>query len=449
MNSQKLLGLREIALYGVAMNFGVRWLATGAATGPVALPIWIVAGVMFLAPLALATLALSQHFPQEGAIYAWTRETQGPLAGFLCGWFYWASVLPFFAGLLVFAVNLLGQVVGGELGRWLVTPLGVVLVSSALIVAIGAMHAGGIGVGKWMPIIGAGASIALFALILGGGLYLNVRQGSATDFATARYLPKLDANAAILWSTMIFAYGGAEGIALMRSQAKDGARTIAVAVLIVSVGLMLAYASGTASMLMVLSRGQISRLGGLPAVLHVLLQNLHAADLLPAILLGLSLALLGGLSSWFGAAARLPFAAGLSHALPPAFARLSPKTAAPVNAIWMQVALVMALLILSQVGSSVAGAYDFMIAMGTLSFALPYLFMFVAWWKISRARAGKLGAAVGFVVTTSAILCSLVPSPDASDPAAVLAKLIVATLAMTASGAGLYFGGTRRATVPA
>lgn len=448
MNVQKPLGLWEIVLYGAAMNLGIRWLATGAAAGPMALPIWIIAAIVFLVPLMLATLALSQRFPGEGAVYAWTRDTQGPLAGFLCGWFYWASVLPFFAGLLVFTVNLLGGTVGGELGAWLVTPLGVILASSGLIMAIGVMHAAGIGVGKWMPLIGASVTLALVAFIIFGGFYLAARSGSATDFAQARYLPKLDANAAILWSTMIFAFGGAEGIALLRSQARGGLGAIKLAVVMIGIGLMLAYAIGTAAMLMVLPQDQTSRLGGLPEVLQLMLQKLSSPQLAPVVLVGLSVALLGGLSSWFGAAARLPFAAGLSHALPPAFAKLDPKTGAPVNAIWVQTALVIILLVLSQAGTSVAGAYDFMIAMGTLSFALPYLFMFVAWWKITEGNHGKLGAAVGFSITLSAILGSLVPSPDAGDPVTSILKLLAATLVMTASGVGLYYAGSKSAGPP-
>ena len=445
VNVQKPLGLWEIVLYGAAMNLGIRWLATGAATGPVALPIWIVAGIVFLVPLVIATLALSQRFPEEGGIYAWTRNTQGPLAGFLCGWFYWASVLPFFAGLLVFSVNLFARVVGGELGEWLITPLGVIFSSSALILAIGVMHAGGIWVGKWMPLVGSCIGITLVALIIGGGFYLAARDGSATDFGRASYLPKLNANAAILWSTLIFAYSGAEGIALMGSQAKGGTRTVRQAVIMVGACLILAYAVGTAAMLMILPQDQVSRLGGLPEALQVLLQKLALAGLAPVVLLGLSVVMLGGLSSWFGAAARLPFAAGLSHSLPPAFAKLSPKTGAPVNAIWTQVALVILLLILSQAGSSVAAAYDFMIAMGALSTALPYLFMFIAWWKIAQGQANKLGAVVGFVVTASAVLGSLVPSPDAGDPAAAVVKLLFATLIMTLTGVGLYYVGTQRA----
>ena len=449
MDVQRPLRLWEIVLYGVAMNLGIRWLATGAATGHMALPIWIVAAVLFLAPLVLATLALSQRFPEEGAIYAWTRETQGPLPGFLCGWFYWASNLPFFSGLLVFSVGLLARVVGGEAGAWLVTPGGTMIASSALIVTIALMHSAGIGVGKWMPLVGAGITLGLVVLIILGGFYLAGRDGSATDFVRGPYLPKLDANAAILWSTMIFAYGGAEGIALMRSQAKGGAKAVRTAVILVGLGLALVYATGTSAMLMVLPQAHISRLGGLPDALGILLQKLAAPHLLPAILFGFALSLLGALSSWFGATARLPFAAGLSHALPPAFARLSPRTGAPVNAIWLQTALVIVFLALGQSGSSVAGAYDFMIAMGTLSFALPYLFMFVAWRKIASGPAARFGAALGFLVTTSAILGSLVPSPDATHPVATVVKLLFATAVMTAAGAGLYYAGLRRSQAAA
>lgn len=382
-------------------------------------------------------------------MYAWVRETQGPLAGFICGWFYWACNLPFFSGILAFAVSLLGRVVGGEWGTWLQAPEGTMIASSALVVAVALMHSAGIGVGKWVPLIGACISVAIVAFIIVGGFYVGGRDGSATDFAHASYLPRIDANAAILWSTMIFAYGGAEGIPLMRSQAKGGVRSIKIAVSLVGCALILVYATGTTAMLTVLPQERLSRLAGLPDALGALLQKVEAPGLLPFVLLSFSVSSLGGLSSWFGVAARLPFAAGLSHALPPAFAKLSPRTGAPVNAIWLQTAFVIMFLALSEAGSSVAAAYDFLVAMSTLSFSLPYLFMFVAWRKIADRPSARAGAVVGLVVTTSAILGSMVPSPDASAPIAATAKLLFATLVMTVSGAALYYAGTRRALAAA
>ncbi|MBW8880662.1 MAG: amino acid permease, partial [Asticcacaulis sp.] len=85
MDTTKKVGLWDIVLYATAMNFGIRWLATRAATGPMAIPIWAIAAVVFLLPLSMATMALSEKYPGEGAVYAWTRETQGPFMGFLCG----------------------------------------------------------------------------------------------------------------------------------------------------------------------------------------------------------------------------------------------------------------------------------------------------------------------------------------------------------------------------
>ena len=64
----KKAGFWAIALYATSMNFSIRWLATGAATGPVALPVWVLAAILFLVPLIIATLELSARFPEEGAI---------------------------------------------------------------------------------------------------------------------------------------------------------------------------------------------------------------------------------------------------------------------------------------------------------------------------------------------------------------------------------------------
>ena len=442
MDSAKKVGLWDIVLYGTAMNFGIRWLATGAKTGPVAIPIWIAAAVLFLIPLVMATTALSKHFPEEGAIYAWTRKTQGPFAGFMCGWLYWACNLPYFAGLLIFIVSLLAPVIGGDLGHWIAQPLGTFALSSLIVLAVSVMHAAGIGVGKWVPIIGAVASFIILSFLVWAGITLSARFGSATNFATAQYLPKLDANGAILWSTMVFAYGGAEGVALLRNQAKGGAPQIARALVLIGVFLALAYTLGTAGMLMILPQDQASRLAGLPDAMQVALQKLKAPALQPWLLIGLASTMLGGLSAWFGAAARLPFAAGLDKSMPAVLAKLDPKTGAPTTAIWGQAVLVIALLALSQAGATVAAAYDYINAMSVLSYTLPYLFLFVAWLIIG----GSWKAMLGFAVALSAILCSLVPSPDAADGIMATVKLAIAAGVMIGAGVIVYVIGLLRKT---
>ena len=452
----KKSGFWAIALYATSMNFSIRWLATGAATGPVAIPVWILAAVLFLIPLLTATLELSARFPEEGAIYAWTRETQGNFAGFMCGWLYWACNLPYFASLLFFGINLLGEAASGlpggaALGAFLTHPAGAFIASVVLLGLIAFMHAQGFGVGKWFPVVGATLSIGLLFFVVWAGCYLATRDGSATHFASANYALPFNANGAILWSTMVFAFGGDEGVALMRGEAKKGVRTLIGALILLGIFQALSYAGGTAAMMMIVPQDVASRLGGLPQALNVAMTKLHATGLYPAVLLATALSMLGGMSAWFGAAARLPFAVGVDRMLPKALGYRDPKTGAPRVAIWMQALLVIPIMALSALGSSLSGAYDFVVSMGVLTFVIPYLWMFAAYWIVQKhpsqgldfrtpggPKVARWIAGLGLLVTVSAILGSLVPSPDSTDAMGTFLKLILASAVMIGLGAAIY-----------
>jgi len=452
----KKAGFWAIALYATAMNFSIRWLATGAATGPVALPIWVLAAVLFLIPLLTATLELSARFPNEGAIYAWTRETQGDFAGFLCGWLYWACNLPYFASLLFFVVHLAAQALSiwpatAALGQAMLEPTGAFVASCGLLLIVTLMHARGFGVGKWLPVVGATVAIALLLFIVAAGIYLSTRDGPATHFATASYKLPFDANGAILWSSMVFAFGGDEGVALMRNEARNGVKTLVAALVALGLFQALSYAGGTMAMLAIVPQDVASRLGGLPQALNAAMTKLNAAPWFPIVLLASALAFFGGLSAWFGAAARLPFAIGVDRMLPRALGYRDPKTGAPTVSLWMQALLTVPVMALSAMGASVAGAYDFVVSMGVLTFIIPYLWMFVAYWKVQAntddgldfrtpggPKAARGLALLGLIVSLSAILGSMVPSPDAVDKLGTFIKLIVASGVMIGIGVLIY-----------
>ncbi|MDV6332273.1 APC family permease [Asticcacaulis sp. 201] len=449
-------GLWGIALYGTAMNFSIRWLATGAATGPVAITLWIVAALLFLVPLVCATLELSARFPEEGAVYAWVRETQGPFAGFMTGWLYWACNLPYFASLLFFIVNLLGKACLGipataGLGAVLSQPVGAFWAATAILLVVAALHARGFGVGKWLPIASAAVSVAILFFLIWAGFYLSDVTGSATDFARANYTPPFDANGAILWASIVFAFGGVEGVALMRNDVKGGVRTIVPALIVLGLFQTIGYAGGTAAMLAIVPQEIASRLGGLPDALAAALTKLHVSAWLPYLLAAAALTFLGGMSAWFGAAARLPFAIGVDHMLPKVLGRTDPKTGAPVVAITIQAVLVILIMGLSAFGATLAGAYDFVVSMGVLTFVIPYLWMFAAYWIAQKrpdagldwrtpggAMGAKILAALGFIVAFTAILGSLVPSSATTDAMGDFLKLAGASAVLIAIGAVIY-----------
>ena len=313
------------------------------------------------------------------------------------------------------------------------------------------MHAWGFGVGKWLPILSAVVSVGLLFFLIWAGFYLSDIRGSATHFSTANYLPPLNGNSAILWATMVFAFGGVEGVALMRNDVKGGIKTIVPALILLGLLQTLGYAGGTAVMLMIVPHELASRLGGLPDTMAVALAQLHLDRVKPYIFLAIALTFLGGMSAWFGAAARLPFAVGVDRMLPGVVSYQDPKSGAPLVAIGLQAFLVLLIMGLSTLGATLGGAYDFVVSMGVLTFILPYLCMFIAYWQAQKqpsegldwrtpggARWGRLLAGLGFVVALSAVLGSMVPSSDVVDPMGTFLKLIAASATLIAIGAVIY-----------
>ena len=100
---RRALGFRDLVLFYLATTFSLRWIATAAASGPSALVIWVVAAAGLFVPLVFTVLELSSRHPDEGGIYVWSKRAFGPFAGFITGWTYWSSNLPYFPGLLYFA----------------------------------------------------------------------------------------------------------------------------------------------------------------------------------------------------------------------------------------------------------------------------------------------------------------------------------------------------------
>ncbi|MEO8926054.1 MAG: APC family permease [Caulobacteraceae bacterium] len=445
------LRFTDLALYAVATSFSIRWIATAAAAGPASLPLWLLAVAGFMAPLVIATAELTCRFPGEGGIYDWTRETLGPFAGFLCGWLYWTCNLPFFSGLLYFIVGVLAQAAGPAAQGWVKDPVVFCALAVGLAATIGGLQLLGLGTGKWLVNFGAMAAAVLLAVLIAAAGALALGQGPATHFAKASYAPLLDANGAALWATMVFAFGGPEALAFLRGDVKGGTRQILRILAVVGVVQTAAYLAGTVAMLTILRPDEASRLAGVPDALQASLGRLGLGGLAPLALILLALSFLGSYSAWFGVAARLPFAIGVDRYLPAAFARRDPKSGAPTTAILVQTAAVIALVVLGQAGASIKAAYDFLVSMGVLSYTLPFVFLFVvylklqgraapadAWTAPGGPSAGLAIGAVGLAVTLSAIACTLVPSPDATDKIGAVVKLVVASAVLIAMGVAIY-----------
>jgi amino acid transporter len=438
MAAAKTLGFADLFFYAASTSLSIRWISVAAAAGPASLWIWVLAVVVFSGPLIMATAELTSRFPGEGGVYDWTAEAFGPFWGFLCGWLYWVCNLPFFSAMLVFMLNLLALAIGRPGKALLGSPWLFTSAAVALSLVVGALHYLGMGTGKWLSNVGGAANFVLVALLAAVAALVLGRQAPATDFTRAGYAPPLDADGAILWATMVFGVGGTEALAFLRNDVRGGMPTILGVLACVALVQIAFYLTGTAALLAILSPAAATRLSGLPDALIAGLKALGLGAAAPLALVGGFLCLLGSYSAWFGVAARLPFAAGIDAVLPRAFGRRHPRSGAPVVSIAVQTIVVALIVVLSQAGETLKATYDFLVAMSVLSYTLPFLFLFAVFLKAPRGRVSLSVGLVGMAATVVAVLCTLVPSPDARNQLFEAAKLVFASAMLIVSGVLAY-----------
>src|ERR1700730_12692707 len=106
------MGFWDVLLFNIATVLGPRWIAAAAHNGASSISLWILAAVFFFVPTALVIVELSSRFPEEGGLYAWSRDAFGEFHGFVAGWTYWVYTFFYLPG-LCFASVAMSAYVGG------------------------------------------------------------------------------------------------------------------------------------------------------------------------------------------------------------------------------------------------------------------------------------------------------------------------------------------------
>jgi amino acid transporter len=456
---RRVLTFRDVFLFYIVTTFSLRWIATAAAAGPSAIAIWIVAALGLFVPLVFTVLELSSRYPQEGGLYLWSKRAFGPFAGFITGWTYWGSNLPYFPGVLYFAAGN-ALFIGGPSWQTLSTnSTYFILVSMVgLAVAVG-LNVVGLNVGKWLSNVGAIATWIPVALLIILGVVSWTRFGPATPMAAGAFLPGTGLKDVIFWSTIAFAFGGVESASAMGDEIQDARRTVPRAVLAAGTLVTVLYICATLAILLAMPKEQISGLQGIMQAIQALTAKVGVAWLAPFVAVFVVLNAMGGVGGWFAATARLPFVAGIDNFLPPAFGRLHPKWGTPHVALLVQAALAGVFVFLGQAGTSVHGAYDALVSMSIIGYFIPFLYMFAAMIALQHEPAGPdvmrvpggkpaaiALAALGFTVTLISIILACVPPDDEPNKMLAVVKVVGASAVFVGIGAIVYALGKRRAT---
>ncbi len=459
MHLRKTLGLLDVFLFFVVASSNLQWVATAAAAGPSSLVVWIIGGLAMFGPLSIAVVFLSSRLPDEGGLYLWSKRAFGPFAGFLTGWTYWASTLPYFPALLYFAAGNALFIGGGAsaLGK---SPWYFIAVALAGLTLGTIVNVYGLSIGKWLNNGGAIARWVVTLLLVGIGGLAWWKFGSATPIDAATVRPGLQLKDVIFWSVIAFAWTGPEGLPFMGGEVKNPRRSIPLGLALAAPAIAAIYILGTLSVLIAIVPHAVDPSSGVMEAIGSAASRLHWNALTPIAALLVTLSCMGSCSAWLGAVARIPLVAGIDHYLPAAYGRIHPRWGSPVAALLTSAGIAAVLIFMGQGGTTVGGAYQVLVSATVITTLLPFVFLFAAALKLRgsprtpdmvRIPGGSVtvavAAVIGLVTTLTAIVFAGFPSDDDPNKPLAVAKVIVLTAIVLGSGIAIYLAGARRAHV--
>ncbi len=459
----RAMGFRDLVLFYIVTGISLRWIATAATVGASAVVIWLIAWCAFYLPLALSVMELSSRYPQEGGLYIWSKRAFGEFPGFMTGWTYWASNLPYYPAILYFtAGNAL--FIGPERWQSLSNNKTYFLLFALFGLALGTfLNVIGLSVGKWLHNLGAIGTwtpIAILFVIAGVAWH---RFGSATSFTGTTIVPHMHFRDVLFLATIVFALGGSESASFLGDEVHDARKNLPRGLLAGGAFVTTGYILGTVAVLISLPASEINGLQGIMQAIaksaeRIGIVGLGGIGIVSLAALLITVSNLGALGAWLAVSARLPFVAGLDRYLPPIFARIHPRWGTPYVALLVQAACGVIFIVLGQAGTSVYGAYEVLVSMGIISYFIPYLFVFASLIRLQREPAapdimripgGKpvatvLGA-LGFTTTLITIIFSVLPAEDDPHKALAVVKIVGLTLLLLAIGVFVFVWGKSQA----
>src|SRR5947208_2814234 len=240
----------------------------------------------------------------------------------------------------------------------------------------------------------------------------------------------------------------------MGGEIRDARRNIPRALLTAGVIITFMYVAATPSVLIALPAEDVTGLQGFMQAISKVGQRIGFEGVAPWVALLVTLSSVGGVSAWFASSSRLPFVAGVDKFLPAVFGRVHPRWNTPYVAMAVQAVLAAIFIFLGQAGTSVKGAYDFLVGMGVISYFLPFFYMFASVIRLQDEPAGPgvmripggrpvaiFLAVLGLVTTTISSVLACIPPAEEPHKMLAVVKLLGSSVLMVGIGVIIYWVG--------
>lgn len=437
----RTLTFRDLVLFKLVAIVNVSLLTPSAGLGRPALWLWVVAFVLFFVPEVVAVLTLAKRFPEEGGLYTWADRQFGHTHGFISGWYYWTGNLFYFPMQLVYLAGVLAYAAQGANSPLVDDKTFVVLVALGWLALVTLLNFVGLGVGKWLPNVGA-VCTAFTAILIASAGVLAWQSG-----ASAPLRPDVPSAGEIFsgLSVMCFAFMGVELASTMGSEIKHPERDLPRAAMAAGALTLGIYLSVTWALQQLLPPGDIGVIEGILQGVDLGVRRLHLEWLATPLAIVMAVSLAGGLAAWYAGSTRIPFVAGFNEALPAALGRVHPRWGSPYVALLTQGALTIGFIAVTMWGSSVREGYQVLLKSSVITTLIPFSYMFAGLIRLDGEPAWKRAAGiVGLLVSVAGMIAAFVPGGDVTNVAWYEVKLLGGSLLPLAVGLAFFARARRR-----
>lgn len=455
----RVMGFWDVLLFNIATVLGPRWIAAAAHNGASSISLWIIAAGFFFVPTTLVIVELSSRFPEEGGLYAWSRDAFGEFHGFVAGWTYWVYTFFYFPGLCVASVAMSAYV--GGIGAAPLAQNRTFLLAGSFVLLFVAVYLNiiGLNIGKWLQNAGGVCTYLPLLILVSIAFVIWRTSGSVTHFTWAGVLPQWNWDTVNFWPQLAFAFTGLELVSTMAGEVRDPRRTLPRAIFGSGVLIALIYIAGTIAVLALLNDTAVDLKSGVFQAITAasVALKIGAIGIIAALLVTVGNA--GGVGSTVAGIARVPFMVGVDRYLPAAFGKIHPRWKTPHISILVQAIISGVILLLSQINETTVNAYQILVDAAIILYFIPFLYMYAAAIKLAyRPEREKTPGAVlipggkrgvwiagglGFLVVLLGIVLSFIPPGEEQHKLLFEVKLASVTVLAVLFGIWLYARGAR------
>jgi glutamate:GABA antiporter len=379
---RRVLGRRDLVLLFVVAVFNLNVVPSIAANGGVTVWLWIISLVLFFWPQGIAVIELAQRYPGEGGVYLWAKKEFGDFHGFLSGWCYWTNNMMYVPTIMLYFVGVSVFVLGPK-HQLLADNKGFALTASILLLAVlVVMNIIGLGVGKWINNVGAVGTFVAAAVLIGLGAIVWLRFGTTVtpaDFGIPAN-PRFLLNS---FGVICFGLVGLELASVMGDEIDNPRRILPGAVAWGGVLSGLLYIGATVTLLIGVSKQDISVLQGIVQAVSHMANRAGASWVIAPFAFLLSVSIAGIGSAWLAGSARIPFVAGLDSYMPAWLGKIHPSYSTPYAALIVHATVSMILVIINFTAAGVQETFQKLLSLAVVLQLVPFLYMFAALLKIA------------------------------------------------------------------